>query len=41
MKKDLVTKCPLIDMKKMKRKERRSYDYRKDRKVDIVWWNDN
>ena len=41
MRKDLVTKCPLIDMKKMKRKERRSCDCRSDRKVEIVWWNDN
>ena len=41
MRKDRVIKCPLIDMKQMKRKERRLYDYRSDGKIEIVWWNDN
>ena len=41
MRKDCVMKFPLIDMKQMKRKERGSYDYRSDGKIEIIWWNDN
>ena len=41
MRKDCVMKFPLIDMKQMKRKERGSYDYRSDEKIEIIWWNDN
>ena len=40
MRKDRVIKCSLIDMKQMKRKERGSYDYRRDGKIVIVWRND-
>ena len=36
-----MMKWPLIDMKQMKRKERESYDYRSDGKIEIVQWNDN
>ena len=41
MRKDRDMKFPLIDMKQMKRKERKSYDYRSYRKIEVVWWNDN
>ena len=41
MRKDRVMKCSLIDMKQMKRKERGSYDYRSDGKIEIARWNDN
>lgn len=41
MRKDLMMKFPLIDMKQMKRKERVLYDYRSDGKIEIVWWNDS
>ena len=34
-------KCPLVDIKQMKRKERGSYEYRSDGKTEIVRWNDN
>ena len=34
-------KCPLIDLKQMKRKERGSNDYRNDGKIELVRWNDN
>ena len=36
MTKDRVMKCPLIDMKQMKKKERWLYDYRSDGKIEIV-----
>ena len=39
MRKYHVMKCPLIDIQQMKRKERGSYDYRSDRKLDIFCWN--
>ena len=41
IRKDRMMKWPLIDMKQMKRKERESYDYRSDGKIEIVRWNDN
>ena len=34
-------KRPLIDMKQMKRKERESYDYISNGKIEIVRWNNN
>ena len=33
--------CPLIETKMMKKKERGSYDYRSDGKIEVVKWNDN
>ena len=41
MKNDRITKCPLIDVKVMKKKERGSFEFRCDEKVEIVRWNDN
>ena len=41
MRKDRVMKRPLIDMKQMKRKERESYDYISNGKIEIVRWNNN
>ena len=41
IRKDRLIKCPLIAMKQMKRKKRRSYDYRSDGKIEIVRRNDN
>ena len=41
MRKVREMKYPLIDIKQMKRKERGSYDYRNDGKIEIVRWNDN
>ena len=41
MRKDRVMKCPLIDIKQIKRKERVSHDYINNFKKQIVRWNDN
>ena len=41
LRKDRVMKCPLTDVKEMKKNERGSYDYRSDGKIEIVRWNDN
>ena len=41
MRNDRIMKCPLIDVKVMKKKERGSFDFRCDEKVEIVRWNDN
>ena len=41
MRKNRVMKCPLIDMMQVKRKERLSYDYRSDGKIEIFRWNDD
>ena len=34
-------KCPLIDVKKMNKNERGSFDFRSDGNIEIVRWNDN
>ena len=34
-------KCPLVDVKKMKKNERGSFDFRNDDNIEIVIWNDN
>ena len=34
-------KCPLVDLKKMKKNERESFDFRSDGNIEIVRWNDN
>ena len=40
MKNDRVMKCPLVDVKKMNKKERKSFDFWRDGNK-IVRWNDN
>ena len=40
MRKDHVMKSPLIDIEQMKR-NKESHDYRSDRKIKTVRWNDN
>ena len=34
-------KCPLVDVKKMKKNERRSFDFRSDGNFEIVRCNEN
>ena len=34
-------KCPLVDVKKMKKSERVSFDFRNDGNIEIVKWNDS
>ena len=36
-----IMKCPLFDVKKMKKNERRSVSFRRDGNIEIVRWNDN
>ena len=33
--------CPLVDVKKMKKNERGSFDFRNYGNIEIVRWNDN
>ena len=41
MRNDRKMKCPLVDVKKMKKRDRGSYDFRSDSNGEIVRWNDN
>ena len=41
MRNDRIMKCPLIDVKKMNKNERGSFDFRSDGNIEIVRWNDN
>ena len=34
-------KCPLVDIKKVKKNERRSFDFRSDGNIEIVRRNDS
>ena len=36
-----IRKCPLVDVDKMKKNERESFDFRSDDNIEIVRWNDN
>ena len=36
-----IMKCPLFDVKKMKKNERKSVSFRSDGNIEIVRWNDN
>ena len=36
-----ILKCPLVDVKKMKKNERGLFDFRSDTNIEIVRWNDN
>ena len=41
MRNDRIMKCPLVDVKKMNKNERGSFDFRSDGNIEIVRWNDN
>ena len=41
MRNDRIMKCPVVDVKKMKKNERVSFDFRSDGNIEIVTWNDN
>ena len=41
MRNDRIMKCPLVDVKKMKKNKRGSFDFRSDGNIEIVRWNDN
>ena len=34
-------KCPLVNVKKVKKNERGSFDFRRDVNIEIAIWNDN
>ena len=38
---DRIMKFPLVDVKKMKKNEKASFDFRSDSNIEIVRWNDN
>ena len=38
---DRIKKCPLVDVKKMRKNERGSFDFRSEGNIEIVRWNDN
>ena len=41
MRNDKIIKCSLVDVKKIKKTERESFDFRSDRNVETVTWNGN
>ena len=40
MRNDRIMKCPLVNVKKMKKNERGSFDFRSGGNIEIVRWND-
>ena len=36
-----IMKCPLVDVKKMNKNEKRYFDFRSDGNIEIVRWNDS
>ena len=41
MRNDGIIKCPLVDVKKMKKNEKGSFDFRSDGNIEILRRNDN
>ena len=41
MRKNWIGKCPLADVRDMKKRERGSYDFRSTSNLETVRWNDN
>ena len=41
MRNDRIMKCSLVDVKKMKKNKRGSFDFRSFGNIEIVRWNDN
>ena len=41
MRNDRIMKCPLVDVKNIKKNERASFCLRSDGNIEIVRWNDN